>query len=383
MIQRSLKIEEVSRALTRSRVVLLTGPRQSGKTTIARQFVSPASVNYLDCENPLDLFRLESAMTTLGELRGVVVIDEIQRRPELFPVLRVLADRSETPATFLILGSTSGKISGQASESLAGRIESITLDGFRINEIEDKGVSSLWQRGGFPLSFLAASDEDSDAWRRSFILTFLERDLSTWGIQVPTSAMFRFWSMLTHYHGQTWKATEPARALNVSERHVREYLDVLTDTFMVRQLQPYHANIAKRQIKAPKIYLRDSGILHHFLNIRTLRDLYAHPRMGASWEGFVIENVLSRVEHSAAWFWGTHAGAEIDLVLHTKGTLIGVEVKRLDAPRLTPSMKTALTDLELERIIVLYPGSIPYSLQDNVHVVPLLDFCTDPTPYLP
>lgn len=383
MLMRLEKYEEIKRALQRSRVVLITGPRQSGKTTIARQFVPFGDLNYLDCENPLDLQRLENAMTVLGELKGLVVIDEIQRAPNLFPILRVLSDRPNQPATFLILGSTTGRISGQASESLAGRIETITLDGFRINEIDSSHTSTLWERGGFPLSFLAASDADSLAWRLNFVLTFLERDLATWGIQVPSAAMFRFWNMLAHYHGQTWKATEPARALNTSERLVRQYLDALTDTFMVRQLQPYHANIAKRQIKAPKIYLRDSGLLHHFLNIQSMKDLYAHPRHGLSWEGFVIENVLSCVQHNAAWFWGTHAGAEIDLVLHTRGVLLGIEIKRIDAPRLTPSMKTALFDLELERIIVLYPGATPYKLHERVHVVPLLDFCTNPEPYLP
>ncbi len=383
MLIRHAKYEEVSRALKRSRVVLLSGPRQCGKTTLARQFVAPDSLNYLDCENPLDMQRIDSAMLTLGELRGLVVIDEIQRKPELFPILRVLADRPDQPATFLILGSTSGRISGQASESLAGRIETVALDGFRINEVEPKDVSELWVRGGFPLSFLASSEEDSNIWRRNFVLTFLERDLAALGIQVQSSAMFRFWNMIAHYHGQTWKAAEPSRALNTSERNVREYLDALTDTFMIRQLQPYHANIAKRQIKAPKLYFRDSGLLHHFLNVQSMRDLYLHPRLGASWEGFVIENVLSSVQHSAAWFWGTHAGAEIDLVLHTRGVLVGIEIKRIDAPRLTPSMKTALVDLELDRIIVLYPGNKAYALHDKVQAIPFLDFCTNPDSYFP
>jgi len=383
MLIRHAKYEEVSRALKRSRVVLLSGPRQCGKTTLARQFVAPDSLNYLDCENPLDMQRIDSAMLTLGELRGLVVIDEIQRKPELFPILRVLADRPDQPATFLILGSTSGRISGQASESLAGRIETVVLDGFRINEVEPKDVSELWVRGGFPLSFLASSEVDSNIWRRNFVLTFLERDLAALGIQVQSSAMFRFWNMIAHYHGQTWKAAEPSRALNTSERNVREYLDALTDTFMIRQLQPYHANIAKRQIKAPKLYFRDSGLLHHFLNVQSMRDLYLHPRLGASWEGFVIENVLSSVQHSAAWFWGTHAGAEIDLVLHTRGVLVGIEIKRIDAPRLTPSMKTALVDLELDRIIVLYPGNKAYALHDKVQAIPFLDFCTNPDSYFP
>ena len=383
MLIRHAKYEEVSRALKRSRVVLLSGPRQCGKTTLARQFVAPDSLNYLDCENPLDMQRIDSAMLTLGELRGLVVIDEIQRKPELFPILRVLADRPDQPATFLILGSTSGRISGQASESLAGRIETVVLDGFRINEVEPKDVSELWVRGGFPLSFLASSEVDSNIWRRNFVLTFLERDLAALGIQVQSSAMFRFWNMIAHYHGQTWKAAEPSRALNTSERNVREYLDALTDTFMIRQLQPYHANIAKRQIKAPKLYFRDSGLLHHFLNVQSMRDLYLHPRLGASWEGFAIENVLSSVQHSAAWFWGTHAGAEIDLVLHTRGVLVGIEIKRIDAPRLTPSMKTALVDLELDRIIVLYPGNKAYALHDKVQAIPFLDFCTNPDSYFP
>ncbi|MCX6140555.1 MAG: ATP-binding protein [Candidatus Kapabacteria bacterium] len=342
MFVRQNKYDEVTQALKRSRVVLISGPRQSGKTTLARQFVPLDSLNYLDCENPIDLQRIESAMLSLGELRGLVVIDEIQRRPELFPILRVLADRPGQPATFLILGSTSGRISGQAAESLAGRIETVALDGFRVNEIDSTDVSTLWVRGGFPLSFLASSEDDSNTWRRSFVQTFLERDLAALGIRVQPTAMFRFWNMVAHYHGQTWQTAGPARAMNTSERNVREYIDALTDTFMIRQLQPYHANIAKRQIKAPKLYFRDSGLLHHFLNVQSMRDLYLHPRLGASWEGFVIENVLSTVQHSAAWFWGTHAGAEIDLVLHTHGALVGIEVKRVDAPKLTPSMKLLL-----------------------------------------
>ncbi len=378
MVERNQKIAEIMRAIARSRVVHITGPRQSGKTTLARQFAAPDSANYFDCENPQDLVRLEDPILSLGMLRGLVVIDEVQRKPELFPVLRVLADRADGPATFLILGSTSGKLSGQASESLAGRIETIEIDGFRLGEIDAEESNNLWMRGSFPLSFLARTDEDSAAWRRNFVRTFLERDIAALGIRIPVVAMYRFWSMLAHYHGQTWKATAPAQALNDTERNVRKYLDILTETYMVRQLQPYFANSSKRQLKMPKVYLRDSGILHQFFGVQTLSDILQHPRIGASWEGFAIENILTAVEHDAAWYWGTHAGAEIDLLLQTRGKLYGYEIKWTQSPRLTRSMITALTELELEHIVVVYPGTTQFSLHDKVHVVPLVEFCRNP-----
>ena len=312
-------------------------------------------------------------MTALGSLKGLVVIDEVQRRPDLFPVLRVLVDRKKFAGRFLILGSASGDLLRQSSETLAGRMETLTLRGFNLGELGNPAPEQHWLRGGFPLSYLAASDAGSTAWRKNFIQTLLERDLPQWGVRTPSAALWRFWTMLAHYHGQTWNAAEPARAMGVSESTTRRYLDVLTDAFMVRQLQPWHANVRKRQVKAPKIYIRDSGLLHQLLGIRNEKELLTHPKIGASWEGYVVEEVLAAVQPDEAYFWATHQGAEIDLVLRKDGRLLGVECKRTDAPRLTPSLRIALEDLQLERIAVVYPGSKRFSIASAVEAVPLHD----------
>ena len=371
MIKRAGWQRRVRTALRRSRVAALIGPRQCGKTTLARQFIAADSPNYFDLEDPVSVTRLDEPMTALRDLTGLVVIDEIQRRPELFPVLRVLADRKPLPAHFLILGSASPDLMRQSSESLAGRMETITMGGFNLGELGVEKLSRHWLRGGLPLSFLARTEADSLAWRKNFIQTFLERDLPQWGIGAPAAAMLRFWTMLAHYHGQTWNAADPARSLGVSETTVRRYLDILTGVFMVRQLQPWHANLGKRQIKAPKIYFRDSGLLHQLLGIRSARELLAHPKSGASWEGYALEETLQAMEPDEAYFWGTHAGAEIDLVMVKGGRKLGVEFKREDAPRLTPSMRIALEDLKLERIAVVYPGERRYPLHDRINAVPV------------
>lgn len=371
MIKRAGWQRQVQAALRRSRVAALIGPRQCGKTTLARQFIAADSPNYFDLEDPVSVARLDEPMTALRDLTGLVVIDEIQRRPELFPVLRVLADRKPLPAHLLILGSASPDLMRQSSESLAGRMETITMGGFNLGELGVEKISRHWLRGGLPLSFLARREADSLAWRKNFIQTFLERDLPQWGIGVPAAALLRFWTMLAHYHGQTWNAADPARSLGVSETTVRRYLDILTGVFMVRQLQPWHANLGKRQIKAPKIYFRDTGLLHQLLGIRSARELLAHPKSGASWEGYALEETLQAIEPDEAYFWGTHAGAEIDLVIIKGGRKLGVEFKREDAPRLTPSMRIALEDLKLERIAVIYPGERQYPLHDRINAVPL------------
>jgi len=371
MIPRESILRDLKAALARSRVVVLTGPRQSGKTTLARQLLPEDSINYFDLEDPSSLARLDEPMTALGPLRGLVVIDEVQRRPDLFPLLRVLADREDCPARFLVLGSASGDLMRQTSESLAGRMERVTIGGFSLREVGAASEEELWLRGGFPLSYLAPTDADCAAWRKSFVQTLLERDLPQWGVRVPAAALLRFWTMLAHYHGQTWNAAEPARALGVSESTSRRYLDLLTDAFMIRQLQPYFVNIRKRQVKAPKVYVRDSGLLHQLLGIDSLKGLLTHPKVGASWEGFVIEQILMAVDHDAVFFWATHQGAEIDLVLRRGGHFIGVECKRTDAPRMTPSIRSALKDLGLARIAVLYPGSKRFPLGDRVEAVPL------------
>ena len=373
MIARVHPHTQIETALTRSRIALLVGPRQCGKTTLARQFVPSDSTNYFDLEDPVSLARLEEPMTALAPLTGLVVIDEIQRRPELFPVLRVLADRQPLPARFLILGSAAPELLRQSSESLAGRMEIVTMAGFSLDEVGIGQQSRHWLRGGFPCSYLAGSDNDSFAWLKSFALTLVERDIPQLGIGVPTATLMRFWAMLSHCHGQVWNAAPLARSLAVTEPTVRRYLDLLEGVFMVRQLQPWHANLKKRQVKSPKVYFRDTGILHHLLGIRSERELLNHPAYGASWEGYAIEEAIRAVSPDGAYFWATHNGAELDLLLVKNGRRIGIECKRSDAPRLTPSMRIAMTDLGLDRLIVIYPGARRYPLAEKVEVVPLVE----------
>ncbi len=371
MIDRSSILARIRTALRRSRVVLLSGPRQCGKTTIARELLSEGSINYLDLEDPIALARLDEPMTALSPLKGLVVIDEVQRRPELFPVLRVLADRRSKPARFLILGSASGELLRQSSESLAGRVEAIAMGGFSLAEVGASRGDRLWRRGGFPRSFLARSEADGLGWRKDLIRTLLERDLPQWGVRVPAAALGRFWTMVAHYHGQTWNAAEPARALGVDESTTRRYLDLLTDAYMIRQLRPWHANLGKRQVKAPKVYVRDSGLLHQLLGLDSAKALVSHPKVGASWEGFVIEQVLMTEPHDDAYFWATHQGAEIDLILRRGQRLFGVECKRKDAPTMTPSIRIARADLGLARVAVVYPGAKRYPLGEGVEAVPV------------
>jgi predicted AAA+ superfamily ATPase len=378
MVERPRWLADVRAALKRSRVVALLGPRQAGKTTLARQIVPPNAPGYLDLEDPASLARLSEPMTALAPLRGVVVIDEIQRRPDLFPVLRVLADRRPLRARFLILGSASPDLLRQSSETLAGRIETITLSGFGLDEVGAGAarLARLWRRGGFPPSYLARSEPASFVWRQQFIRTYLERDLPQLGITIPAATLLRFWTMLAHYHGGVWNAAEAARSLGVSEPTARRYLDLLAGLYLVRQLQPWHENLKKRQVKAPKVYLRDSGVLHALLGVAGERDLLSHPKAGASWEGFAIEETIRAVRPDAAHFWATHTGAELDLFLLVRGRRHGVEAKFQDAPRLTPSMRIALEDLRLDHLTVLYPGDRRYELGRRVTVVPLAELAT-------
>jgi hypothetical protein len=374
MVKRLALLSQIRHALRRSRVVALIGPRQSGKTTLARQIVPPDSPRYFDLEEPTSLARLAEPMTALAPLRGVIVIDEVQRRQDLFPMLRVLADRRPLSARFLILGSASPELLRQSSESLAGRMETITLPGFTLAEVGTRALNRHWLRGGFPRSFLARTHEDSLRWRNEFIQTFLERDLPQLGVSIPAQALRRFWAMVAHYHGNIWNAAEPARSLGVSEPTVRRYLDLLTGVFLVRQLPPWHENLGKRQVKAPKVYVRDSGLLHALLGVRTDAELLHHPKCGASWEGYAIEEALNLVQPDDAYFWATHQGAELDLLLLKDGRRFGMEIKRTDAPTLTPSMRIALDDLRLEHLIVLYPGMRRYPLSARVTAVPLAEF---------
>lgn len=377
VIARTALLEEIRTALARAPVTVLTGPRQAGKTTLARALLSEASPGYFDLEDPVSLARLEEPMTALEPLRGLIVIDEVQRRPDLFPILRVLADRPGSPARFLILGSASGELLRQSAETLAGRMERIEIGGFTLAELGASAADTLWRRGAFPRAYLAGSDRDSLAWRKQFIQTLLERDLPQWGVRVPAVALLRFWTMLAHYHGQLWNAAEPARSLGVSPSTSRRYLDLLTDALLLRQLQPWHANLGKRQVKSPKIYVRDSGLLHQLLGLDSEKAVLSHPKLGASWEGFVIEQVLAVEPHDEAWFWATHQGAEMDLLLRRGDRMVGVEVKRADAPRLTSSIRIAIDDLGLEQVAVIYPGARRYPLGESVEAVPL---CTLATP---
>ena len=378
MIERPQLLNQIRQALRRSRVVALIGPRQCGKTTLARQIEPADSANYFDLEDPASLARLEQPMTALEGLRGIVVIDEIQHRPNLFPLLRVLADRKPLPARFLILGSASPELLHQSSESLfAGRLETVPVAGFSLAEVGTKSLRRHWQRGGFPLSFLARNYDDSNSWRRQFIQTFLERDLPQLGVNIKAPALLRFWTMLAHCHGGVWNSADPARSLGIGESTVRRYLDLFTNLLVVRQLQPWHENLAKRQVKSPKVYVRDTGLLHALLGIRTEKELLAHPKSGASWEGYVLEETLKAVEPEEAYFWATHQGAELDLLLLRGGNRLGIEMKRMDAPTLTASMRIALTDLKLDQLTVVYPGSKSYELGPRVKVVPVSAIATE------
>ena len=329
------------------------------------------NATYFDLESVPDQRRLENPEFVLGDLEGLVILDEIQLNPDLFSVLRVLVDRPESQAQFMILGSASPDIIKSVSETLAGRVEFIELSGFDLQEVGMDHWEDLWIRGGFPRSYLAASEDNSLAWREGFVRTFLERDIPQLGINIPSAAMRRFWTMLAHYHGQTWNASLLGRSMGLTDKTVRSYLDILTGTYMVRQLQPWIANLGKRQVKSPKIYFRDSGLLHSLLEITDLHNLLGNPRAGASWEGFVIEQVLQLVRPNQAYFWATHNGAEIDLLFSIAGKNYGVEIKLNEAPKITASMHTALSELELEHLWVICPGKEAYSAFEQISVLPL------------
>jgi predicted AAA+ superfamily ATPase len=371
VIERPALSADVREALARSPVVALVGPRQVGKTTLARTLLRPDSPQWFDLEDPQVEAQLAEPMIALRDLRGLVVIDEIQHAPNLFKVLRVLVDRPGVPARFLVLGSASPALLQQSSESLAGRIEVIEIGGFTLDETGAANAPPLWLRGGFPRSFTAADDAGSVVWRREFIRSTVERDLPQLGVNVAAPALYRFWAMLAHYHGQVWNAAEPARSLGVNESTVRRYFDLLTQAYLIRQLQPWFVNLGKRQVKAPKIYFRDSGLLHSLLGIGDSAALARHPKSGASWEGFALDQVMRIARPDEAYFWATHAGAELDLLMIRNGRRVGVEFKRADAPQLTPSMRIALADLALDSLFVVYPGARRYRLSERVEVVPL------------
>jgi len=371
LLPRAALAHRVRQALRRRPAVVLLGPRQCGKTTLARQIHATRRGHYFDLEDPADLARLDAPMLALEGLRGLVVIDEVQRRPELFQVLRVLLDRRPLRTRYLILGSAAPGLLAQSSESLAGRIALMRMTGFTLDEVDGAQWRKLWVRGGFPDSYLASGDAASSAWRRDFIQTFLERDLAQIGVRTAAPTLRRFWAMLAHSAGGIWNASEIGRSLGEAHTTARRHLDALSAALVVRILEPWHVNLAKRQVKSPKAYIRDTGLLHTLLGIESLQDLQAHPRLGASWESFVIEQLLARSDQEEAWFWRTQAGAELDLLLRRHGRFIGVEIKYGDAPRLTPSMNAAMTDLRLHRLWVVYPGQKRYRLAPRIEVVPL------------
>jgi predicted AAA+ superfamily ATPase len=371
MIKRPDALRRISQAFRVHSVVALLGPRQCGKTTLAMMLAKGRKSTYFDLENPVDLRRLASPLRALEGLSDLVIIDEVQRQPGLFEVLRVLVDRPKNRAKFLLIGSASLHLVKGVSESLAGRIGFVDLSGFDLQEVGPRHFARLWARGGFPRSFLAADDSASLLWRDNFMRTFLERDIPQLGISIPSISLRRFWTMIAHYHGQVWNAADFARSLGTSENSARRHLDILAGAYMVRILPPWFENIAKRQVKAPKIYIRDSGIFNALLQLRTLADMQSHPKLGASWEGYALEQLLSALDVRDPYFWATHAGAELDLLLMIGSRRFGFEFKYGDAPARARSMLVALQDLRLDRLFIIYPGDQEYEIDDKIAVVPI------------
>ena len=370
MVTRAVYLQRIRKALDRNAVAMLLGARQIGKSTLAQQLLPRTDPQYFDLELPSAQRLLTDPYTTLEGLRGLVVIDEAQRAPDLFPVLRVLADRPRKPARFLLLGSASPELSRQSNESLAGRVEVIDVFGLTTHEAGLSAERKLWLRGGFPRSFLARNDQDSMQWRDQFIRSFLERDLRTLGFDHSPAAMGRFWTMIAHYHGQIWNAAEVAGSLKLNVRTVNHYLDALEQTFMIRRVLPWYENVGKRIVKSPKIYFRDSGLFHALMRIGGMRELLHHPKYGASWEGFVIEEIAAALKLRDFYFYNVHSGSELDMFFLHKGQRIGVEIKREDAPRMTKSMHVALKDLKLDKLRVVYPGPHRYQIAPKVECVP-------------
>lgn len=375
-IPRTKALSKLQSALELSPVVAILGPRQCGKTTLAHQFARKnpkKTFTFFDLEDPRDLAHLENPMLALEHLIGVVVIDEIQRKPDLFPILRVLADKRS--ASFLILGSASPDVVKHGAETLAGRIAFLELGGFSLDILKPSDARRLWIRGGFPRSFLARSEIASFEWRENFIRTYLERDIPNLGIQIPATTLRRFWMMLSHYHGQLLNASELGRSFGAADTTVRGYLDILTNTFLIRQLRPWHYNTKKRLIKSPKIFFRDSGLFHALIGAENHDELAAHPKLGASWEGFALEQTIQHfnLKEEEAYFWGVHTGGELDLVFRRKGKLWGVEIKYNEAPTRTKSMLSAMDELSLQHLWVVYPGKASYKLDQAISVIGIHD----------
>lgn len=384
MIARVQNLRRLEGLLRQFPAVALLGARQVGKTTLARQLMArhrgPATA--FDLENAEDLFQLQDARLALEPLRGLVVLDEVQRRPDIFATLRVLVDEPGVRRKFLVLGSAAPELLRQTSETLAGRIAFHELSGFSLDEVGAPKWPLLWRRGGFPRSFLARSDVESMRWRRELVRTYLERDLPEIGLQIPSTTMRRFWMMLAHYHGQTWNASELARAFGVAHTTVRRYLDVLSSTFMVRQLAPWYENISKRQVKSPKVYIRDSGLLHALLGLTSDRQIASHPKVGASWEGFALDTVVARLGAAPeeCFYWATHSGAELDLLVVRGGQRLGFEFKRSTSPDITRSMHVAVADLGLKRLYVVHAGARSFPLGSRMQALALARVLEDLPP---
>ncbi|RKZ10164.1 hypothetical protein DRQ25_03935 [Candidatus Fermentibacteria bacterium] len=373
MIKRFDLLQKLNASIHENPVTALLGPRQCGKTTIAQTIRTPSPVHYYDLENPADRSGLTNPLTALGNYDGLVVLDEIQRMPELYEILRVLVDGASHEARYLILGSASPRIIRDVSETLAGRIGFVDMGGFHLGEISSDNWEKLWLRGGFPRSYLSKNEDSSFRWRDNFARTFLERDLRQLGFSIHPESMRRFWIMIAHYHGQVWNAAEFARSLGRDEKTARNYLDILSGALVVRKLRPWHVNIKKRQVKSPKIYIRDSGILHSLLSIRTRRDLLSHIKAGASWEGFALEQILSVTGDRDAYFWSTHGGAELDLLLNPEGARLGFEFKFTDNVRTTKSMRIAIEDLGLKHLYIIHPGVRSYQIDSNISTLSIFN----------
>ncbi len=369
LIDRKRLKDEIQESFARNPVTALIGPRQCGKTSLARLVASEQESHFFDLENPRDDTRLRNPMFALESLKGLIILDEIQRRPDLMPLLRVLADRQPLLAKFLILGSASPDLIRNSSETLAGRVHFVNLGGFLLEDVGTSRTQELWLRGGFPKSFLAPTDAEAWKWRNDFVQTFLERDLPQLGIQIPPQTLRRFWTMLTHHHGHLWNASQIASAFGIAHTTARRYLDILTGAFVVRQLLPWSENVGKRVVKTPKVYIRDSGIFHTLANIPSLEALMSDAKLGASWEGFVIEQILSVTDERSAYFWRTHGGAELDLMILSQGKRWGFEIKFGDAPTMTKSMHQALADLKLHHLWIIYPGAVSYPIEKRVDCV--------------
>lgn len=361
-------LNQISESFQITPICALLGPRQCGKTTLAHEYAKNLNGKFFlfDLEDPLDLAKLDNPKLALEPLDGLIVIDEIQRRPELFPILRVMVDKYNKE--FLILGSASSELIRQSSESLAGRINYIEMTPLSMEEASD--VSKLWNRGGFPRSYLAENDMLSNEWRKSYIRTYLEKDIKNLGFDVSSQTMRRLWNMLAHYHGQILNASELGRSINVSYKTIDRYIDILSGTFMIRRLSPWFENIGKRQIKSPKIYFRDSGLLHAILGIENTEQLQMHPKLGSSWEGFALEEVIRKlnIDYNDCYFWATQGGAELDLLVIKNGKKLGFEIKYTDSPKITKSMHSAIDDLKLDQMTIIIPGKDKFKLSEYVEV---------------